>query len=416
MKVERRHIQVEADWAELPGRRRVGELVVQVTRGKEVYAFTYDPDWLKSGPKFVLDPSLQLYRGPQYPEAHRASFGVFLDSSPDRWGRVLMDRREALQARKAGRATRPLHNVDYLLGVHDPQRLGALRFKIGDGPFLDDDGERAAPPVTSLRALEQASLELERTTDETSPRFEEALRLLLVPGSSLGGARPKASVTDVDGSLWLAKFPSDGDTHDVGAWEAVAVTLARDAGIWMAPSRAERFSHRHHTFLTKRFDRQLDVRLHFASAMTLTGHVDGEPASYLELAEVLTQQGASPDEDLEQLWRRIVFSMCISHTDDHLRNHGFLLGPDGWRLAPAYDVNPIPTGNGHVLNVDMASNAQDLSLARDVAPWFRVDGRRSEQIVSEVLVAVRRWREVAQTIGLSRDEQNRLQHAFRLVT
>ena len=159
MKVERRHIQVEADWAELPGRRRVGELVVQVTRGKEVYAFTYDPDWLKSGPKFVLDPSLQLYRGPQYPEAHRASFGVFLDSSPDRWGRVLMDRREALQARKAGRATRPLHNVDYLLGVHDPQRLGALRFKIGDGPFLDDDGERAAPPVTSLRALESAALD-----------------------------------------------------------------------------------------------------------------------------------------------------------------------------------------------------------------------------------------------------------------
>jgi serine/threonine-protein kinase HipA len=218
--------------------------------------------------------------------------------------------------------------------------------------------------------------------------------------------------------LWLAtkKFPSDGDVNDVGAWEAVAGTLAVDAGIWMAPSRCERFSHRHHTFLTRRFDRDQDVRRHFASAMTLTGHVDGEPASYLELADVLTRAGASPHEDLEQLWRRIVFSMCISHVDDHLRNHGFLLGTGGWRLAPAYDVNPIPTGNGHVLNIDMTSNTQDLSLARDVAPWFRVEGKRAEHIISEVIAAVRRWREVAQHVGLSRDEQNRMQHAFRLVS
>jgi len=325
-----------------------------------------------------------------------------------------MDRREALLARKAGRPPRALQGVDYLLGVHDTQRLGGLRFRIGEGPFLDDDDARAAPPLTSLRALEQASLELERSGDEDSPRFEEALKLLLVPGSSLGGARPKASVTDVDGSLWLAKFPSDGDTHDVGAWEAVAATLARDAGIWMSPSRAERFSHRHHTFLTRRFDRRFDVRLHFASAMTMTRHVDGEPASYLELADVLIQQGASPDADLEQLWRRIVFGMCISHVDDHLRNHGFLLAGDGWRLAPAYDVNPIPTGHGHVLNIDLHSNAQDLGLARDVAAWFRVDGRRSEAIVGEVLTAVRRWRDVATGLGLSRDEQRRMEPAFRV--
>jgi serine/threonine-protein kinase HipA len=209
-----------------------------------------------------------------------------------------------------------------VLGVHDAQRLGALRFRVGDGPFLDDDGARAAPPLTSLRALEQASLTLERSADDDQVR--DALRLLLVPGSSLGGARPKASVTDTDGSLWLAKFPSTADSHDAGAWEAVASTLARDAGVVMAPARAERFSHRHHTFLTKRFDRQLDVRRHFVSAMTMTGHVDGEPGSSLELADVLIQHGAAPEIDLEQLWRRIVLSMCITHVDDHLRNHGFL--------------------------------------------------------------------------------------------
>jgi serine/threonine-protein kinase HipA len=293
--------------------------------------------------------------------------------------------------------------------------MGGLRFRIGEGPFLDDDDARAAPPLTSLRALEQASLELERTGDGDILRAEAALQLLLVPGSSLGGARPKASVTDVDGSLWLAKFPSDGDTHDVGAWEAVAATLARDAGVSMAPSRAERFSHRHHTFLTRRFDRNLDLRLHFTSAMTMTGHRDGEAGSYLELADVLIQQGAAPNEDLEQLWRRIVFSMCISHVDDHLRNHGFLWGQGGWRLAPAYDVNPIPSGRGHVLNIDLTSNAQDLALARDVAPWFRVDGRRSETIIAEVSAAVRRWPEVASQQGLSRDEQQRMAPAFRLV-
>jgi serine/threonine-protein kinase HipA len=412
MKTEPRHLQVWADLAELPARRRVGELVVQVVRSKEVYRFTYDDEWLAAGPMITLDPALLRSRGPQYPAAPRTTFGVFLDSSPDRWGRVLMDRREALRARESGRAARPLRGVDYLLGVHDAQRLGALRFRVGDGPFLDDDGARAAPPLTSLRALEQASLTLERSADDDQVR--DALRLLLVPGSSLGGARPKASVTDTDGSLWLAKFPSTADSHDVGAWEAVASTLARDAGVVMASARAERFSHRHHTFLTKRFDRQLDVRRHFVSAMTMTGHVDGEPGSYLELADVLIQHGAAPEIDLEQLWRRIVLSMCITHVDDHLRNHGFLWTAAGYRLAPAYDVNPIPDGEGHVLNIDVTDNSQDLGLARDVAPRFRVSGARSEAIIDEVRQSVRRWREVAEAQGLSRDEQERMAHAFRL--
>lgn len=411
---ERRNIEVWADWAELPTRTRVGELLVQTSRGKEIHSFTYEDDWLKSAP-IVLDPDLELLRGPQYPKPQRLSFGAFLDSSPDRWGRVLMDRREALVARKEKRAPRQLRSVDYLLGVHDTQRLGGLRFCVEGGPFLDDNEERTAPPITSLRALEQASLDLEREGDESSARFEEALRVLLVPGSSLGGARPKASVVDVDGSLWLAKFPSDGDTHDVGGWEEVAARLARAAGISMSPSRAVRMGHRHHTFLTQRFDRRLDLRLHFASAMTMTGHVDGDVASYLELVDVLVSHGAATDEDLEQLWRRIVFAMCISHVDDHLRNHGFLLKGNGWRLSPAYDVNPIPSGNGQVLNVDLTSNAQDLDLAREVAPWFHVSDKRRKSIVVEVVEAVRSWRDEASALGISREEQSRLANAFRLV-
>jgi serine/threonine-protein kinase HipA len=414
VKGDRKAVEVWADWRQLPARRRVGELVVQVARRGEVYSFSYDDDWLKSGPKLLLDPALQHFRGPQFPEPQRGSFGIFLDSSPDRWGRVLMDRREALLARNEQRARRPLKEIDYLLGVHDTQRLGGLRFRLGDGPFLDDHVERTAPPITSLRALEQASLELERNGDELSPRFEEALRLLLVPGSSLGGARPKASVTDVDGTLWLAKFPSASDTHDVGAWEALVAELARGGGVDMAPARAVRLGQRHHTFLTKRFDRDGALRLHFSSAMTMTGHSDGEGGSYLELADFLVRHGAAPSVDLEQLWRRIVFSMCISHVDDHLRNHGFLLHDEGWRLAPAYDVNPIPFGDGHVLNIDMTSNAQDLDLAREVAPTFRVSGKRCEDIVAEVMTSVRRWRAEADRLGIPRAEQNQLANAFRL--
>ncbi len=414
-----RSVDVWGDWAELPARRRIGALVAQSVRGKEVFSFEYDPAWLHDGSALVLDPSLQLGRGRIFPGRQGAAsesqnFGVFLDSSPDRWGRVLMNRREAFNARKEGRPVRPLYAVDYLLGVNDPQRMGGLRFRIGEGPFLDDNEQRAAPPLTSLRALEQASLQLERRGEEDSPSSEEALRLLLVPGSSLGGARPKASVTNVDGSLWLAKFPSADDLHDVGAWEEVAARLARKAGIHMAESRAEQFTHRHHTFLTQRFDRLGDTRVHFASAMTLTGHVDGEPGSYLEIADVLVQHGANPAADLEQLWRRIVFAMCISHVDDHLRNHGFLHRDGAWRLAPAYDVNPIPTGNGHVLNIDDSSNAQDLSLARDVAPVFRVNGKTSESIIAAVRAAVRTWRDEARALGIGRDEQDRLANAFRL--
>lgn len=418
MKDARRSVEVWADWDGLPTATRVGELHATASRGKEVFSFAYEPAWLKSGAALSLDPHLGLYSGPQYASVERASFGVFLDSSPDRWGRVLLDRREALLAREEGRRVRPLLELDYLLGIYDGHRMGALRFRRVDSAFLDDNRALAAPPWASLRELEHASLQLERDDIEDDPSYARWLRLLIAPGSSLGGARPKVSVLDVDGSLWIAKFPSRDDGHDVGAWEGVLHRIARRAGIVTAEARVERFGHRHHTFLAKRFDRTASgARVHFASAMTLTGHVDGEPASYLELAEVLAQQGSQPARDLAQLWRRIVFSMCVSNVDDHLRNHGFMLDPSGagWALAPAYDLNPVARGNGLVLNVDETDNAQDLDLARSVAEFFRLKPGRAETIVHEVVAAVKTWKREAMASGIPRAQQERMANAFRLV-
>ena len=420
MPTERRTVEVHADWAglikERSGTVRMGLLHATAARGKEVFSFDYDADWLDAAHAGALDPALRLGPGPQFVAAGRENFGVFLDSSPDRWGRVLMQRREAQRAREQERKERRLLELDYLLGVHDGHRMGGLRFRI-DGPFLDDDLELASPPWTSLRELEHASLQLERADADRDPHYNKWLRMLVAPGRSLGGARPKASVLDEKQRLWIAKFPSSGDSDDIGAWEGVVARLAKLAGVQMAEGRCRRFASRHHTYLSRRFDRtDGQERLHFASAMTLLERSDGEEgASYLDLARVLIQQGAHPARDLEQLWRRIVFFVCISNVDDHLRNHGFLLEAGGWSLAPAYDVNPVATGSGLTLNISETDNAQDLALVSDVAPYFRVAVRRAKTIVAEVVAATRTWRKEAKAVGLSRGEQDRMASAFRLV-
>ncbi|MDF1561989.1 MAG: HipA domain-containing protein [Deltaproteobacteria bacterium] len=418
----RRIIEVVADWAALGGARTMGWLTATPARGKEVFAFEYDEDWLGSAARIQLDPSMSLWEGPQYAPRDRETFGVFLDSSPDRWGRVLMRRREALLARAEGRTERNLLESDYLLGVHDGHRMGGLRFRV-EGRFLDDNDELASPPWTSLRELEHASLQLEREGVEEDPDYGRWLKMLIAPGGSLGGARPKASVRDERDHLWIAKFPSRGDDEDVGAWEQVACDLARRAGVVVPETQLRRFGsgrgedRGHHTFLSRRFDRVGVGRLHFASAMTLLGRIDGQGAgegvSYLELAELLMRLGSRTGEDLEQLWRRIVFSICISNTDDHLRDHGFLLEAEGWALSPAYDLNPDPAGEGLQLNVSESDNRQDLELALSVAEVFRLKHERAREIVDEVVAAVRTWREVAAGHGLSRARQDRMRRAFR---
>ncbi len=422
----RRVIEVVADWVGLAGARRMGDLSATPARGKEVFAFEYADTWLRGGHAAALDPALQLYGGPQYPPAGQEQFGAFLDSAPDRWGRSLMRRREALRARHEGRAERALLESDYLLGVHDTHRLGGLRHRL-DGRFRDDDDELASPPWTSLRELQHASLQLERDDAEEDADYARWLRMLVSPGSSLGGARPKASVRDERDRLWIAKFPSRNDRDDVGGWEMVVHDLAHAAGIAVPEARVEKLASRggrsspargHRTFLSRRFDRTDDGdRIHFMSALTMLGRTDGAEghagASYLHLAEALAQVGARPAEDLEQLWRRIVFFVCVSNTDDHLRNHGFLLDAGGFRLAPAYDVNPDPDGEGLTLNITETDNAQDLDLVLGVADLFRLRAPRARAVADEVIAAVRAWRRVADAHGLGRTQQQRMARAFR---
>jgi serine/threonine-protein kinase HipA len=307
------------------------------------------------------------------------------------------------------------------LGVHDLFRVGALRFRVDDaGEFLDDQHDVAAPPFVQLRELEAASLGLERDENNTAAQGDEWLRMLIAPGGSLGGARPKASVVDPDKQLWIAKFPSVRDEHDVGAWELVVHTLARGCGLQVPESLARRFANPHNTFLVQRFDRTAKGRrLHFASAMTLTGRKDGDDAStgasYLEIARVLIDHGAQTDTDLRELWSRIVFNLLVSNSDDHLRNHGFILVPGrGWRISEAYDMNPVPGAHGLKLNISEADNAMDLGLARSVAPYFRVSVADANAIIERCRTVVAQWRRIANRLGLSAREQEDMAPAFQL--
>jgi len=395
----------------------MGTLFATPARGQEVFSFEYDRAWLESSHRGDLDPDLQLLPGPQYVRDDKPNFGVFLDSSPDRWGRVLLDRREAYLARMQKRAKRTLRELDYLLGVFDGHRMGGLRFRIDEGPFLDDNADLASPPWTSLRELEQASLRLEQEGAEADPGYGKWLNLLMAPGRSLGGARPKASVIDPKEALWIAKFPSRDDPDDTGAWEWVLHAIARRAKIATPEFERKRLGSKRHTFLSKRFDRDGQRRIHFASAMTLLGRRDGDeaPASYLDLAELIARYGAHPARDLEDLWRRVAFNVCVSNVDDHLRNHGFLLTESGWTLAPAYDMNPVASGDGLALNISTSDNAQRLDLVREVAPQFRLKPARVTKILGEVREAVKTWDTEAKAAGISRTERDRMAPAFRLV-
>jgi len=415
----KRQIYVYAHWVGLENPMLMGVLFSERLKGKEIFSFEYNEDWLQSDHAHLLDPSLQLYSGLHFLANDQENFGLFLDSSPDRWGRILMRRREAALARMGNRVEQRLFETDYLLGVFDEHRMGGLRFKLEEnGPFLDDNKELTSPPWASLRELEEISLKLEDENIIKDPDYFKWLSMLIVPGASLGGARPKASILDNDGSLWIAKFPSRNDHGDISGWEIVTYELAIDAGINMAQSKAQKFSSNNYTFLTKRFDRTTEgERIHFASAMTLLGYQDGQDhqdgASYLELVEFINKNGANIKEDLEELWRRIVFSICVSNTDDHLRNHGFILTPKGWTLSPAYDINPVETGIGLKLNISETDNSLDLDLAMEVHEYFRLEEKRAQEIIQEVKESVQQWRRIAKKYGISRAEQELKKMAFR---
>ncbi|MGI9274447.1 MAG: type II toxin-antitoxin system HipA family toxin [Endozoicomonas sp.] len=410
-----REIFVYAHWEQFDAPMVVGNLRVDQVRGGEHYSFAYDKQWLASPYVQQIDPDLQLYQGEQHC-LNNQNFRIFLDSCPDRWGRLLMQRREAALAKQEDRRPKRLQESDYLLGVHDMYRMGALRFKMSpEGDFLDNNKRLAAPPVSSLRELEHAAAQVEQNSEMGDPDYLRWLYMLMAPGSSLGGARPKACVIDEHDCLWIAKFPSRNDNYDLAAWEMLAHQIALKAGLVMAPCRIERFNSPHHTFLTKRFDRMGGRRLHFSSAMTQLGYYDGEEgASYLEIAQFLMSHGGRAKKDLAQLWRRIVFSMAISNTDDHLRNHGFIFTPRGWCLSPAYDLNPVPEALGLHLNVDDIDNRLDFELAISVIDYFQLTESEAQVILSEVVEAVKAWPDVAEELGISRQEQMYMEPAFNV--
>jgi serine/threonine-protein kinase HipA len=416
----KRLIRVFAHWVGMDEPLLMGILHSNRLRGKEIFSFEYDEKWLNKGPAQVLDPNLQLYPGLHYLSEEKDNFGLFLDSSPDRWGRVLMRRREAVLARIEGREEQKLFETDYLLGVYDNHRMGALRFMLEkQSLFMSDDKEMATPPWVALRDLEQICLKLEDDDVADDSQYMRWLSMLIAPGASLGGARPKASVVDQNGELWIAKFPSRNDMGDIAGWEIVTYELAIAAGVNMATSKVQRFSSDYYTFLTKRFDRtSKGERIHFASAMAMLGYTDGqdysEGASYLDLVEFIQKYGANVNQDLEQLWRRIVFSICVSNTDDHLRNHGFLLTANGWILSPAYDINPVETGTGLKLNISDEDNSLDLNLAMEVSAFFRLTDKQAFKILNEVKSAVRNWNNVASKYGISRREQELKSIAFKM--
>ena len=409
---ERDQVDVYVDAIELGPAQAVGALAREGTGERAVTSFSYRPQWLSAPSGFPVDPGLGQFEGDQFLPALP---GVLQDAAPDRWGRTLMERREALMARREGRPVRTLDEWDFLLGVDDATRQGALRVT-RDGETFLAKSELPVPPVTRLRELEE--LVRRHEADELADRASEDrwLELLVEPGSSLGGARPKASFRDLDGALWLAKFPSQNDRRDVGRWEHVLCELAAEAGIATPETRLIQLGGGHGTFCSRRFDRSKrgDRRL-YASAMTLTGHTDGEEgASYLDIAQAIEMYG--PDraiaEDLEQLFRRLVFNVISGNRDDHLRNHGFIRHRDGWRLSPAFDVNPDPGRRTHSLAIDGDHHEADLDLVRETAGYYRLSPPRTEALIREVSDALAGWRDRAKRKGIGADEIELMAPAF----
>lgn len=393
------------------GPELVGRLWPRMRQGRESATFEYDKEWLTNPQRFSLEPALHLGAGPQHTAIDQTIFGALGDSAPDRWGRTLMKYGERRRAEKEGRATRTLGESDFLLLVDDESRQGALRFAVQQGgPFLAESDGLRIPPVIELPRLLAAADHVETETDT-----DEELRLLLAPGSSLGGARPKATVRENDGSLAIAKFPRRDDEFDVVLWEAVGLTLAERAGILVPTCRIERISEKP-VLLLNRFDRSGQQRIPFLSAMSMLDARDHQPRSYLEIADSLRQHGASPDADIQELWRRIVFNVLASNTDDHLRNHGFLYaGGAGWRLSPAYDLNPVPVEiKPRILSTTITfdSAAASLELALEVAEEFGLKPDQARAVVREVGAAVSQWKQTAKQMGINEKAITKMASAF----
>ncbi|MDY4459598.1 MAG: HipA domain-containing protein [Alloprevotella sp.] len=412
-----RKIYVYADFDWLKTAVLVGELGYESLRGTDSYSFCYDHNWLRQYSDLYLSADINNYTGLQFTQPDRDIFGCFGDALPDRWGRLLLNRREQIRAQEEKRPVRKLSSYDYLLGIDDYSRMGGFRFKESpDGEFINCDATLRIPPLTDIQVLVAASMEVEKSEERNLLPDKKWLLQLVHPGTSLGGARPKAGVLNEEGELCVAKFPSRNDEYDIGLWEHLSHLLAKEAGVEAAETRAITAGEKYHTLLSKRFDRTTDGhRRHFASAMTLLGLTDGCNAQtgngYLDIVDFILQHCCNVEANLRQLYRRVAFSIAIGNSDDHFRNHGFLLTPKGWTLSPAYDLNP--TFNDHQsLLINATTNRSDLQLLLASSEEYMISKEEATRIIEEVKDGVSQWRSMATRIGIAKREMDLFAQVF----
>ncbi len=407
--MKRLYVFADFDWLKEP--RLIGELSYESLRGSDSYGFCYSDDWLRDYGNLFLSDDLNNYPGQQYTAPGKDIFGCFSDALPDRWGRTLINRREQILAKEEKRPIRRLSSFDYLVGIEDYSRMGGLRFKESlDGEYINASEVLRIPPLTDIRELIAASSEIEKSEEENHLPERRWIEQLVQPGSSLGGARPKASVIDENKILHIAKFPSRKDDYDIGLWEHFSHLLAKKAGIHAAETRVIFTNDKYHTLLSRRFDRKEDgKRIHFASAMTLLGLNDGDNANtghgYLDIVDFILQNCTNVEDNLQELYRRVAFNICIGNTDDHFRNHGFLLTAKGWTLSPAYDMNPT-LNEFQSLLVSSTSNKAKLSILLDTCEDYMLNRKIAEKIISEVIEVVKGWREMATRLSISKREMD----------
>jgi len=406
-------LYVYADFSWLAEPMLVGELGYESLRGSDSYAFKFDNDWLRQYGSLFLSADINNYPGQQYTQPGRDIFGCFSDALPDRWGRLLLNRREQILAAEERRPVRRLSSFDYLVGIDDFSRMGGFRFKTTpDGEFINCDSHLRIPPLTDLRSLVDASMEIEKSEEQNRLPEKRWIQQLVHPGSSLGGARPKAGVRDTDGCLYVAKFPSRNDDYDVSLWEHLSHLLAKMAGVNAAETSVVSTGEKYHALLSKRFDRTTDGRrIHFASAMTLLGLTDGSDAQtgngYLDIVDFILQNCCDVENILRQLYRRVAFNIAIGNTDDHFRNHGFLLTPRGWTLSPAYDMNPTANEYQSLL-ITSSTNKSDLNLLLEASEEYMIGKEEASRIIQEVTDAVKGWRRMAANLGIAKREMELL--------
>ena len=416
-----RTLFIYADFYWLDTPLLVGELGYESLRGSDSYSFKYDNDWLRQYGSLFLSADINSYPGRQYTQPDRDIFGCFSDALPDRWGRLLLNRREQILATEEKRPVRKLSSFDYLMGIDDFSRMGAFRFKkTPDGEFINCEKFLHIPPLTDIRALVAASMEIEKSEELNQLPEKKWLLQLVHPGTSLGGTRPKAGVMNEEGCLCVAKFPSRNDDYNIGLWEHHSHLLAKEAGVIAADTSVIETGDKYHALLSKRFDRTADgQRKHFASAMTLLGLTDGCDAKtgngYLDIVDFILQSCCNVEDNLRQLYRRVAFNIAIGNSDDHFRNHGFLLTPKGWTLSPAYDMNPT-LNEYQALLINSSTNRADLHVLLDSAEEYMIGKEEASRIIDEVKTAVKHWRSIATQLGIAKREMDVFKQVYQRQT